>query len=237
MYRIYICDDERSVVEGLNAYVTSIAEDLKLDIVTHCFFCAEDLLEVKLNSSDIVLLDISMDKVSGMQAARELRKRNVNAVIIFISSMTQYALEGYDVHAFAFLAKPVTKELLKIKIQEAIKSIESHKGKVLVLKSGFNTYRINTRDVIYIDVLNHNTCFTTTKGKLTFYVQLKSVENQIPSDMFFRIHKSYIANMDHIMHIQPGSVIMSNGEELPIGKSKKEEFLMAYSAFAERYLR
>ena len=95
--KIAVCDDEKVMLRQLSQYLTQIQEETG-DCYDLCYFTsAEELLEHLPQDVQVILLDISMGEMSGMQCARALRKRGVDCAIMFITSMTQYALEGYDV--------------------------------------------------------------------------------------------------------------------------------------------
>ena len=113
MYRIAICDDERICRDQLSSFLTRYAKQNKEEFELLVFENADRLLLYYPKDLDLLFLDIAMDGVDGMEAAREIRKADKHVCIIFITTMVQYAIDGYAVKAFGFIRKPVSEAELK----------------------------------------------------------------------------------------------------------------------------
>lgn len=110
---IAICDDEKTIRDQLSLHLNQIQEESGDDYHLFYYSSAEELLANMPADLDVILLDIAMGDMTGMECAKNLRAKGYDVNIIFITSMTEYALEGYDVHAFAFLPKPIVYTELK----------------------------------------------------------------------------------------------------------------------------
>ena len=234
MIRFAVCDDEQYMLDDLTALIRETEPMAGDSLSVRTFHSAEELLAEKEGLFDIVLLDISMGGMSGMDAARALRARNENVLIIFITSMVQYAVEGYEVHAFGFLPKPVDAEKYRAKLLEAVRWHKQNVGSSIVLKCGTETVVVPARRIYYIDVLNHRLRVVTAKGEYISYTPLKSIEDQLPSSLFFRCHKSYLINFSAVARLTADSVVMKDDAVIPISKYRKNEMLSAFSRYAER---
>lgn len=128
MWKIAICDDEELFCNETKRYLQQIGRKIGEEFIVDLFGNAEKLLSEMPSDLDILLLDIKMSEMTGIEAAREIRKTNDTLCIIFITSMTEYAMEGYEVHAFGFIKKPVCYAPLERNITEAIKRLASEKN-------------------------------------------------------------------------------------------------------------
>lgn len=194
------------------------------------FTSAEALLETE-EPFDILLLDIQMGEISGMDAAHILRSRGRYFCLMFLTSMVQYAIEGYDVHAFAFLAKPIAPGVLEEKLAGAIADICARRGKALILHTGADIVSVNSRDIIYMDVLDHATRVVLHSGVVNCSVPLERLLQQLPAGEFFRCHKSYVVNLGAIKVLGKTELTMDNGDTVPLSKHRRAQLLSAFARF------
>lgn len=231
MRKILICDDEAYVRDLLCDYLRQTEKLLGEEFQIVCCSSGEAMLE-QAADADIVLLDIGMDTMSGMEAAHTLRRRSNNACLIFITSMTEYALEGYSVHAFGFLKKPVQFGTFFQQIEDALSTLAPRAGITVVLKNGLELFRMNSREILYIEVMGHNIRVHHTHGDFQCPARLSELEEALLPHGFFRCHKSYLINLDYIQRILPNSLLMTNQADIPVSKYRRKEFMTAFSKFA-----
>ncbi|MBQ7859060.1 MAG: response regulator transcription factor [Faecalibacterium sp.] len=175
--------------------------------------------------------------MSGMNAARELRRRGSNAVIFFITSLTHYAIEGYEVHAFSFLAKPLRYEVFAERMGDALRMMKKSVGQVLQFQTAEGLIRVNTNEIGYIESFRHEikfVCdgFSFTAGDVTLSV----LEQQLAGCGFFRVHKSYLINMRNIRLIGETEIHMVDGGVVPLSKYRRREFLSVYAVYRKERL-
>lgn len=129
MFKIVICDDELLQREELREYIYKVFEEVEEELELLIFNSAEDVLKEKevLKDTDIFILDIKMDEVSGMDLAKIIRKENDISEIIFITSLVDYIQEGYIVRAYRYLLKPINYEELKNHLLSCINDINKKK--------------------------------------------------------------------------------------------------------------
>lgn len=229
MYRVVLCDDEQLVLDQLTNYLHQIGEEYRLELSVSLCHSGEELLDLDLKQTDVLVLDIGMSGMSGMEAARILRARGEESVIIFLTSMVQHALEGYDVHAYAFLPKPVSYEIFADNIVQVLQKISRHSGALIMLKRGQDIEYVNSRDILYIDVQDHNTRLVLPDESRTYYTKLSSVEKQLDGQGFFRCHRSFLVNHHHVQAIRQDHLVMSNGDLVPLSKYRRKDFLTDFS--------
>ena len=229
--RIAVCDDEWEARQQISVYLDSLKRETGDSYETFYFSSAEALLEGMPRDVHVILLDIQMGKASGMDAARALRAEGVNAHIIFITSNPSYALEGYDVHAYAFLRKPVLFEALRRHLLEAFAQIDRRAGGVFAMQTTSGVDMIDCSELLYVEVLRHQTTVVSTSGSAEYICTLSAVEEQIRKYGFFRCHKSYLINLRRIVRVTADSVVMAGGKTVPLSKYRRKELLEQIAGF------
>ncbi len=234
MYRILLCDDETATLEQLCTYLEKMAAQNHWSIEVQTCSSGSDLLQMPLDQVNLLILDIGMEGLSGMEAAHLLRKQGHDVCIIFLTSMVQYALEGYDVQAFAFLPKPVDYDRFAAKVSEALEAVRRRRGVMLTLKNGMSIDHIPSREILYADVQDHSVRIVLPKECRTYYTRLQIIEQQLSGQGFFRCHKSFLVNFYHIRAIRQDELLMCNGDSVPLSRHRRQEFLDSFSKFVGR---
>ena len=231
--KIAVCDDEREILKQLSVYLGQIQKELGDEFVIFYYSSAADLVAMMPRDIQIVLLDIGMSPMTGMEAARKLRAEGLDFTLIFITSMVEYALEGYDVHAFAFLSKPVLYPSLYHQLKEAFQRIDKEQSlkTVMVIDTNSGKETIDLSALVFAEVYQHETSFVFEHGRKTSMMPLAEVEKQTARYGFFRCHKSYVVNLKKISRIDFSTVTVTTGDAVPISKYRRKEFLDAYSRF------
>lgn len=168
---------------------------------------------------DAVFLDIEMKDIDGMQAAAEIRQISKTVPIIFLTSHTEMAIQGYEVSAFRFLAKPIDRQKLK----ETLTDLEKH------IYKGINiTLHVESRDIIvpvstilYVESANNEVRFVTEQQPINVRMKLSEAQ-RILSEAdcdFYKVHRCYIVNMKHITKFSSTEIHTSNGQIIPVSRS------------------
>lgn len=232
MRNIVICDDDSALCGCLNQYAQRMSDERGERWTIRIFHSGEELLAAWSDDTDILLLDIQMGAVSGMEAARVLREKNQRVCIIFITSMTQYAVEGYEVHAFGFLKKPVGYERFRHVMEEALHVAAGREDLVFSLRWGTAIKMVSARDILYIEARGHEIRVVTEEGTLLSSASLAEFEAKLQGKGFFRCHKGYLVHFSFIKQILHTSITMANGEQLPLSKHRRREFMEHFAAYA-----
>lgn len=239
MYRVLIVDDEFLARKLLQGYVEKVPE---LELVGTCPNAFEALQIIKNEQVDILLLDIHMPDLNGLEFAKTCP--NIPA-IIFTTAYSQYALDSYEVSAVDYLLKPIgfprfmqaiEKASLRIGSRQsqpvptpsptAEPQVETGNKDFIVVKADYKLYKINFSDLLYIEGQHEYVSFYTTGKRITALYSLKSLEEILPSDKFFRIHKSYIVSLQNITEIEQLTVTCA-GAKIPIGGNYRDNLTQA----------
>lgn len=232
MWKIMICDDEAecrgALLEMLARYEQDSGE--KLSVATA--ESGEELLETVSPSCDLLLLDIQMKTLSGMSAARTLRQKGLETPIIFITAMTEYAMEGYEVHAFGFLKKPVHYRQLAWQLDELFSFLKKKHGVPLVVQDGDVIRSYRSSEIVWAEVLGHEVILHLVNGGTQrCTTPLAQLEKQLCPVGFFRIHKSFLINLQFVRSIHQTTVCMTEGSEVPLSKHRRQDFLFSFAEY------
>ena len=210
--RIAICDDEEKVREILLRKVGAAFPEDTIDT----FSSGEELLKAS-EVPDILLLDIKMPGISGMEVAKALRERAVKTVIIFITGEEQYVFDSFDVQAFHYLVKPFSDQKLGEVLNKAKELITKEKRqpekKYVMVNSGGSHIRICLSDVIYAEVFNSKVIVHTTDSDIEYYGRLTELEKLAGED-FFRTHRAYLVHLKFVKKYDATNVYLKKGQAL-----------------------
>ena len=228
---IIICEDEPEHLIQVVGFLKRFGQESGHTIQIVTFSSGEELLADYPDTADILILDIRMGDVSGMDAAKEIRRRGKNVPIIFLTSLAQYALEGYDVQAVSFLLKPVPYETLREKLTLVAQRLARERGHILKLKNNTGICLIPVKDIDYVEAQKHQVIVCHEGKKDAFLLPISQMEDELVSDGFFRCHKGYLINMKRIRRIEADAILMDGGLSVPLSRHRRAEFLKAFDAF------
>ena len=226
MYRIEICDDDSDCLQEICQLTEKILTRHEIDFELTRFSSIPDLAE-RLQEKDcklhLLLMDILFEESNGIELARTLRTYDSNCGIIFISVCTDYILDGYDVQAIKYLLKPVDEEALEKAILYDYEN--NFKERMLKFRRRCELEAIRQNDILYIESTGHTVRVHSSDGRVVeTYAKLTDIERQLPSKQFSRCHNSICVNLEQVRKITRTQVKLSNGETLPISKSKLKSF-------------
>lgn len=181
--------------------------------------------------ADLLFLDIQVPDMSGMELARRIRAMDGEVMIIFITMLTQYAIEGYSVGAFDYVLKPVRYEEFSAKMDRVCRMLAHRSSSVtLELRTKEESRRVNADDVSYIEVSNHDILLHTEGEVIRQWGNLKSFEEKLAGSHFVRCNACYLVNLKYVRAIN-GDTVTVGKDELTISKAKRKEFLMAMAQY------
>lgn len=220
LYRVAVCEDQKQMREEMCALCCKALEEMNIPYDIMAFSSADQLGETmrgKQERFDLLLLDIQMEGKSGLELAADLRQADNRVDIIFVTGCEEYLRDGYSVQPIQFLLKPVEYAALSGAIRTAWKLGGSRRH--LALQEGARTILLNTQDVRFVESFNHGILVHEGKETGFFRITLTEAERSIqPTGCFCRCHNSFLVNMDWVSEITRTKVVLSDGEEIPIGR-------------------
>lgn len=221
---IAVVEDEQQQILNYQNYLDRFQKERKITVKTHYFNDGLLFLEqYHQNEFDIVLMDIAMPQMNGLETAKRLRTVDKNVCLIFITTLAQYAIKGYEVDALDFLIKPVRFDLFSIKLEKAIKRVNKNKESFFVIKTSEEVLKISTSKIIYIESEKHYLNFHTYKGIYKMRGTIDEVKDFFYKNSFASINRSLIINLLYVEGYTKTDVILKN-ETLPLSRVYKDEF-------------
>lgn len=229
-----IVDDEPLAREEMQALI----KDVSLIEICGVFSNAPAAMDfLKKNDVDLVFLDIEMPMVSGLEFAEQLSGKTLT---IFTTAYPQYALKSYELDAIDYLLKPIDKARLKKAITKAEaygkllsdetekNTVESNTNDFLIIKAERRFYKINFGDIRFIEGLKDYVVIHTSNQKLITAMNLKTIHQKVPQQIFLRVSKSYVINKNYIESFDHHNIYLGE-TEVPLGDVYKKDFFRIYS--------
>jgi DNA-binding LytR/AlgR family response regulator len=226
--KIAVCDDESTQTETISSIVEKWGTTSGHICEIKSFSSSEAFLfdydEEK--TYDILLLDVEMKGMSGVDLAKRIRRDNKRAEIVFITSHFEFFGEGYEVNALHYLIKPITEEkLLPVLSRAAEKLSVEPPSLVVICESG--TVKLWESEIVYVESLLHYIIIHTLKGDYKTKESISAFSERVSND-FYRVHRSYLASLKHIVRISRNTICMENGTELPLARGKYDDINRAF---------
>lgn len=220
MINIAVCDDEKSQLEYLSNVIRKWSDILNKPCTLSLFESAEEFwFEYGKNRFDIAVLDIQMSGQNGMELAKELRKLNDKISIIFVTGISDYIGEGYNVYAVNYLLKPIDENRLFEALSAASErnNVFSDNKKV-VLEIDGETIAIYEDEIEYLEAFSHSTSVYTESGALEVQSGMNAVMAKFSADKFVKCHRSYGINLKCVKLIKKYEVLLDSGKTVPISR-------------------
>lgn len=226
-YKIAICDDEQNQIEYITSIVASWSTHEGYSCEIRMFASAEAFLfEYEEDKAyDILLLDVEMKNMNGIELAKRIRRDNNRAEIIFITSHFEFVGEGYEVDALHYLIKPISAEKLTQVLTKATEKISVEPPSVVISCEG-EIVKLYEADIRYVESFLHYIVIHTKDKEYKIKENISVFENRV-SDDFYRIHRSYLVSLKHITRISRTSVNIGN-TELPLSRGKYDDINRAF---------
>ncbi len=225
MINCLVIDDEPIARKGLIEHIKQI--DF-LFAAGECKSAIEATAFLMQHKVDLLYLDIQMPTMTGIDF---LKSNHQLPPVIFTTAYSEYAIEGYELDILDYLLKPISfnrfyKSALKAKEFIALKSIvkPAEKNEYFFIKSNQKIEKIFIKDVLYIEGMANYIIIHTSQQKYIAYLTFKGIEEQLPANVFIRIHRSYLIAIDAIRSINTEEVVLQN-TALPISKNYREQVM------------
>ncbi|MCI9174298.1 MAG: response regulator transcription factor [Lachnospiraceae bacterium] len=234
--QIGICDDQKEIREMIMEKVRRCypTEDMT------AYRSGRELLDAH-HLPDILFLDIQMPEPDGMETARELRKRDGQMIIIFVTVTEDYVFQAFDVGAFHYLVKPLEDEKLGEVLEKAVsqykeRALESMGAKrerpSLMVTSKGEHITVPFEDIVYAEVFNRKIILHTMDAEIEYYGKMKELEKRAGED-FYRSHRAYLVNFNFVRRYNAAVIYLKKGQAL-VAKQNYQDFVKCYLRFNQR---
>jgi len=231
MLKIAIVDDDFTYLEKLYQHLTQYEKDHDVSIQVTSYSNGFEMISHFKPIYDIIFLDIEMPHLNGMEVAKEIRKSDPHAVIVFITNTAKYAINGYEVQAFDYMMKPIDYTQFAIKFSAAIDVIDRKEEVNILVPVEDGIRNIRASEIIFIEVRNHWLFFITKEDEYKMLGSLRDMNDKLKPYHFIMCNKSYLINLKHVVKMNSESVLMSGGHDLKMSRARKKEVQAAFIAY------
>lgn len=224
MLHIAICDDEKEFVTHLTRLLEQYSAESGEEIKVTAYYDGLDLIEKYDATIDLIFLDIQMRLVNGLEAAKRIRQMDENVGLIFLTTLTQYGLEGYKYQATNYIIKPIKYIRLKAEMNQWLKRYKKNDSPSLVISNSSGKYKVFLKSLRYVETFDRNLLLHTEQENIVCYKNMKEMERELNDKGFARCHTSYIVNLSYVKGIHKLELELISGEKLPISQPRRKEF-------------
>ncbi len=235
--QIAVCDDEKEIRDMFAEKIGRLYPEAELSL----YQSGEELL-LSGGEPDILLLDIQMPGKNGMETARQLRRKNIKTIIIFVTALDDFVFQAFDVGAFHYLVKPFDDGKFAEVLLNAVKQFEDRKkledeGRKRVkpsfmITTGGKHITVNFEDIVYAEVFDRKVILHTMDSDIEYYGKMKELEKKAGDD-FFRPHRAYLVNFNFIRKYDATTIYLKRGQAL-MAKQNYHDFVKSYLRFNQK---
>lgn len=178
----------------------------------------------------VIFMDIEMPGLDGMQAAHVIRQKDSYVVIVFITNIARYAVQGYEVGALDFILKPIKYEAFAVRMNRIVKKADRPAGKSIVVSSRKGMFRIALSQLLYVEVNRHQVSYHTIEQEICVSGSLKEAESMLLKNHFEKCNSCYLVNLRHVKGIKDDYALVGE-EKLQISRSRKKGFMQAVADY------
>ena len=230
MRNVAIVEDEKEAADTLENFLGRFGKECGEQFNVVRYSGAVTFLSAEQNRFDMVFMDIELPDLNGMDAAKKLREKNAEIMIIFVTNMAQYAIKGYEVRAFDFIVKPVSYGNFSVKLKGAMDVLRARDGKYVWISNLDGKIRLHSSAIRYVEVVQHMLIYHTTDGDIKASGSLSALESELEGEPFALCNRCYFVNLRYVTAVRQFDVYLGS-EKLQISRLKRSSFMSALNDF------
>lgn len=230
MIRIALVEDDKAYREELMRFLKRYEQESNEKFHITAFTDGDEIVEDYSGDYDIILMDIVMKYLNGMDAAERIRELDSEVVIIFITNTPQYAMKGYMVDALDYVLKPITYFAFSQRIDRALTRMKKRTKKYISVFYKGGVKKLDASQITYVEVRDHDLIFHTTSENFRSKGSLGEVEEMLGTEHFFRCNKCYLVNLEYVEGVQNNDILVS-GDLVQVSRAKKKALLDALNDY------
>ena len=229
--KVAIIEDNQEALDYYLKYISRYQKEEKVKIELFTYENGADLLKDYNKGCHVIFLDIGLPIMNGLEVANKIREVDESVLIVFVTNLPQYAIEGYKVNALDFLLKPVTYSDFQIEMKKIERNLKLKKKNYLVLNLKGIVHKIPFSSIIYVEIIHHDIVIHTDSNDYKFRGSLKNIEENLDMQLFSRCNNCYLVNLNYVESIDKNIVILTNNKELLISRNRRKPFLDDFTVF------
>ena len=223
--RTAIIEDITENTKTLLNHLQQYEKETGISIHTTSFQNGMDFISDYHPVWDLILLDIEMPLMNGIETARKIRRLDPDVLIIFVTCMAQYAIEGYSVRALDYILKPVHYYSFASKMDQVMEILATRQKKKLIIHARNEHIRLAPEQLLYVEVQNHTLCYHTQQKLLyaTGNQSLTRLAAELADCGFARCHQAFLVNLQYVVRYDKNNVWLTN-DMIPISRGYYKSF-------------
>ena len=230
MYRIALVDDEKIFTDQIEEYIRQYQAENPAEFQVSVFHSSTEFIAGFQKEYDLILLDVEMPELNGMELAHKIRETDEQVVLMFITNMAQYAIHGYSVGALDFVTKPINYYTFTMKLTRALKRVPKKESTSILLTIADGVKRIDIKQIYYLEVQNRLLHYHTEEGEFVVRGSLQAAEERLSGHPFEKCNHWYLVNLMHVKEVRKNIVVVGS-HELEISRRNKTSFLKALTDY------
>lgn len=228
--KIAIVENNLEEQGQLRLYIERYFSDRGLPLTVECYCDGEEIVLHRSEAFDVIFMDIDMERMGGMEAARVIRQEDSQVILIFVTNMAGFAIEGYSVQALDFLVKPVSDLRMEEELDKVQTILKRRNPGKMALRARDNVYQVPVSSVLYVEVYGRKLRVHQKEGFIEVGGTINHFEHLLRDQAFFRCHHGYLVNMVYVSAIE-GSSVLVDGHEVPVSRQRKKAFVQAFTRY------
>lgn len=230
MIRVAVVEDEKCEQENIRVQLEKYKSCKAISLTVDYYEDGADFVENFQNQYDIVLCDIQMKFMGGIEMAEQVRRKNSRVIIIFITNRAEFSIQGYEVEASGYILKPLSYPVLERHLDRAMKHIPAEQTSYLVIEGAKNVLRIPVDEICYIECVRHYQYIHTTAETYRVLTPLWELEEKLDKNAFVRCNNGCLIHLKHVQKLERNMLSVGQGV-LNISRNRKKEFVAALTEY------
>lgn len=230
MLRIAVVEDDKTYAAQLKEYLVRYGTEKNQKISVALFPDGEDIVTDYSAEFDIILMDVEMTFMDGMTTAERIREKDNEVVIIFITNMPQYAIQGYKVDALDYVLKPISYFAFSQRIDRALTRVKKKEATYITVAQKGGEKKLNVDKICYVEVRDHDLIYHSTKGDIVTKSSMKEAEDTLGGTKFFRCNRCYLVNLEYVEDFRGNDVTVAS-DVIQVSRARKKAFMDALNDY------
>lgn len=230
MLRVAIVEDDPKDAKLLQEYLNRYGREREPAMQVTVFPDGLELAEDYSPVWDLIFLDIQMRHLNGLETARRIRAQDRYVSLVFITSLAQYAIQGYAVNALDYVLKPVHYAKVAFLLDKVRSLLRRNQTHFLVLPREGQKVKVSADDILYLEVMDHNLEVVTEQERFSLRASLQEMEKSLADAHFARCSNSHLVNLRAVLAVGKDTVRLPRAE-LPISRPRRKQFIRQFSEY------
>ena len=230
MLRIAVVEDDKTYAAQLKEYLVRYGTEKNQKISVALFPDGEDIVTDYSAEFDIILMDVEMTFMDGMTTAERIREKDNEVVIIFITNMPQYAIQGDKVDALDYVLKPISYFAFSQRIDRALTRVKKKEATYITVAQKGGKKKLNVDKICYVEVRDHDLIYHSTKGDIVTKSSMKEAEDTLGGTKFFRCNRCYLVNLEYVEDFRGNDVTVAS-DVIQVSRARKKAFMDALNDY------